>query len=160
MRILAGVIELLSKNLDVTLTPDGLRELTRRLEHDDQKEEPQEPGKLQVHRLSQRLGPERVAQVKDRYESGESARSIASDLGVATSALIRLLREHNVIVRTHSVTTQQAAVMAMEYKEGVTMAELQEKYKLSHGAVFRALHRAGIEARPSGRRVGRPPRLR
>lgn len=87
-----------------------------------------------------------------RYESGESATSIAKDLGVAPSALLRLLTQKQVVVRRHGLTPKQDAMLAKEYEAGATMAELEKTHRLSHGAVFRALHRAGVEMRESAPR--------
>ena len=37
--------------------------------------------------------------------------------------------------------------MARNYAAGMTVAELKDKHGVSHGAVLRALHRAGVEMR-------------
>ena len=103
--------------------------------------------KYQVHRLSSRLSVEQVGEIIRRYEAGESARSLASKLDVAPSALIRLLRERNVVVRRQVVTEEIEQAMAQGYEAGMTMAELEDKHGISHGAVLRALHRAGVEMR-------------
>ena len=76
-----------------------------------------------------------------RYKAGESARSLAIEYNIAPSALIRLLRERKVVVRKQTVSPEQAEIMGHEYTTGMTMAELEEKHGLSHGAVLRALHR-------------------
>jgi len=81
------------------------------------------------------------------YEESDRAMSIAKGLEVAPSALIRLLRQHGVVVRKDGVSTEQARQLAKEYEAGATMAELEAKYKLSHSTVYRALHRVGISAR-------------
>lgn len=87
-----------------------------------------------------------------RYEAGESARSLAAEHSVAASALIRLLRENNVVVRRRKVTDDAAHAMARDYEAGATMTDLEDKYRLSHGAVYRALHRVGVEPRASAPR--------
>ena len=112
-----------------------------------------EPPAFKHHRLEARLGFATVAEVVSRYKSGESATAIAKDLGVAPSALLRLLSQKQVIVRKHGLTPEQAEMLAREYEAGATMSELEKKHQLSHGAVFRALHRAGLEARESAREV-------
>lgn len=106
-----------------------------------------EPSEFQVHRLSARLGAERIEEIVRRYEAGESARTLAIESGVAPSALLRLLRERNVVVRKQVVTPDQEQLMAQGYEAGMTIAELREKHELSHGAVLRALHRSGVEMR-------------
>ncbi len=82
-----------------------------------------------------------------RAEAGESIRSIARVVGVANSALTRILREEGVVLSKRKTCDNAAAKMAAEYVAGATMAELEKKYELSHGAVFRASHRTGVETR-------------
>lgn len=110
------------------------------------------PASYQPHELSKRLGAAKVTEVVRRVQAGESARSLAAELGVANSALIRMLREQGVTVQRRKVSDEDAAAMAREYETGASMAELEEKFGLSHGAVYRALHRAGVEMRASAPR--------
>ena len=140
----AGIIDLLSNNSDLALTPDGLRKLAI---PERVREATSEPTIFQIHRLSARLGGEQIGDILRRYESGESARSLASEFDVAPSALIRLLRERNVVVRRQVVTPDQERMMALDYEASMTMAELETKHGLSHGTVLRTLHRLGVEMR-------------
>jgi hypothetical protein len=139
----------LSNNSDVTLTHDGLRKLAI---PQGSREALSEPPEFQIHRLSSRLSTEQIEDVVRRYEAGESARTLASEFGVAPSALLRLLRERNVVVRRQVITPDQEQLMARDYESGMTMAELEMKHGLSHGAVLRALHRVGVEMRPKAPR--------
>lgn len=84
-----------------------------------------------------------------RYEAGKSARSIAAGSGVSPSAVLRLLRAQRVVVKTTKITDTKARKIAKEYEAGSTMAELEKRHSISHGAVHRALHRVGVKARPS-----------
>ena len=111
------------------------------------REAPSEPAEFQIHRLSARLSGEQIDDVVRRYEAGESARTLATEHGVAPSALIRLLRERNVVVRRQVITPNQEEMMARDYEAGMTVAELKEKHSISHGAVLRALHRLEVEMR-------------
>jgi hypothetical protein len=138
------MIYLLSNNSDLTFTPDVLRKLAVPL---GVREAPSAPMDFHIHRLSARLEPEQIEDVVRRYEAGQSARTLAAESGVAPSALLRLLRERNVIVRRQVVTPEQDQTMAREYEDGMTMADLETKHGLSHGAVLRALHRSGVEMR-------------
>jgi len=104
-----------------------------------------------VHRLSGRLSDQQIDEVVQRYESGESARSLAGRFEVAPSALLRLLRERNVVVRRRVVTHEMEQELARDYESGMTVAAIETKHELSHNAVLRALHRAGVEMRKSGR---------
>jgi transposase-like protein len=105
-----------------------------------------------AHDLKKRFGNEMVREIVHRYEDGESARSIAKSHDVSPSAIVRLLRAERVVVRRTTVTDALAKRMAMDYVAGATMAEIEKKFGLSHGAVYRALDRAGVERRPSSPR--------
>jgi hypothetical protein len=139
----------LSNHADLTLTPDGIGRLAA---YNGNLVHTKEPQAFKIHGLEARLGPEVVGEAVRRYESGESATSIAKDLSVAPSALLRLLAGKGVVVRKHGLTPEQDATLAREYEAGATMAELEEKHQLSHGAVIRALRRAGVTTRPVGRK--------
>lgn len=159
---LADAIELLSNNLDDGLATDRMYQLATA--HDSSA--PDLDGacapdsKITPHRLSARLSDKQIATAVSRYESGDSATIIARALDVAPSALLRLLREKGVTVRKDGVTTESARQMAQEYEAGATMAEIEKKYGLSHSTVYRALHRSGVSVRSTGRRPGRPMRIR
>jgi len=147
--LLAVVNDLCSNHWNLPFTPDELRKLAT----------PGERGNgsnpefsLRSQPLPRRLGPKKVTDIMQRYEAGESARSLADRHGVATSALIRLLRENNVVVRKRKVTDAETRRMAKDYEAGATMRELEAKYGLSHGAVSRALHRSGVKTRASAPR--------
>jgi transposase-like protein len=104
------------------------------------------------HELSKRLGRVKVEELVHRARAGESVRSLARELDVASSALTRVLREEGVVISKRKVSDDETAAMAREYEAGATMAELEEKYGLSHGAVLRALHRCGAKMRASAPR--------
>jgi len=141
---LAGIRDLLSNHSDFDFTPEKLRRLA---EPGDRIEPIKSLPTYQVHKLSGRLSPDQIDEIVRRYGSGESARLLATETGVAPSALLRLLRGRNVIVRRQVITPKQKDSMAREYESGMTIAELRDKHGLSHGAVLRALHRTGVEMR-------------
>ncbi|ODT11075.1 MAG: hypothetical protein ABS61_05695 [Microbacterium sp. SCN 70-18] len=90
---------------------------------------------------------EKVNEVVSRAKAGESARSLAEELDVAASALVRMLREQGVPMQRRKVSEEEEHALARAYEAGSTIAELEKQFKLSHGAVLRALHRAGVEMR-------------
>ena len=49
-----------------------------------------------------------------RYSEGESAESLAREYEIATSALTRILRERNVVVRRGGASLDQARTLANE----------------------------------------------
>lgn len=141
---MAGLMDVLSNNSELTLTLEQLRNLaTTKVS----REAGSEPPLFKVHRLTARLQTHEISVIIRRYESGDSATSLAKEFEIAPSALLRLLREQNVVVRRQLVTAELEASMALDYEAGMTMAELEEKHGLSHGAVMRALHRSGVEMR-------------
>lgn len=145
----ADVINLLSNNSGVTLTPDGIRKIAA---IEGELAPRTELPMFKAHRLEDRLGSEGVAEIVRRFEAGESARQLAEEYQVAASALLRLLRERNVVVRKRVITDNETQELARQYEAGATMAELEATHRLSHGAVFRALRRAGVVTRPSAPR--------
>lgn len=141
---MADVNDLCSNHWNLPFTPDELRKLASPGNRDDGS------STLPLYRaqtLSLRLSPETVVEIVRRYQEGESARSLAETHGVAASALVRLLRENNVVVKKRKVTGVEARRMAKEYEAGATMREIEAKHQVSHGAVLRALHREGVTMR-------------
>jgi transposase-like protein len=103
--------------------------------------------------LSKRLGEKKVAELVRRVEAAESVRSLARELGVANSALTRMLRAQDTTITKRKVSDAAARQMAKEYEAGATMRELEMTFGLSHGGVHRALHRVGIEPRAQAPRT-------
>ncbi|MEV8339697.1 hypothetical protein [Leucobacter sp. NPDC077196] len=134
----------MSKNSTRGFTPVTLRNLAQEYPAVSPTRNEQQ---FQVHNIGDRLGQEKVREILRRYGEGESARSLAQEYGVAPSALVRLLRENNVVVRRKVVSPETKALLVKEYEEGATVAELEDRHQLSHGSVLRALHRAGVQMR-------------
>lgn len=88
-----------------------------------------------------------MSEIVGQAQADESARSLALELGVENSALTRMLREQGVTIQKRKVSAQEEQALAREYEAGHTIAELERQFKLSHGAVLRALHQAGVEMR-------------
>lgn len=145
---MAGVLAFCSNHYITKFTPDQLREL---LPPADSPERPIITANYESHALRDRLGDEVIRDVVARYGAGESATSIAKIHKVSTSALLRLLRENNVVVREPGVSDELKATLAREYEEGASVGVLEKRHKLSHGAVLRALHGAGVKMRGRGR---------
>ncbi|WP_222846068.1 helix-turn-helix domain-containing protein [Microbacterium testaceum] len=110
------------------------------------------PVSYRAHELSKRLGAIKVEELICRAEAVESVRSLAREVGVANSALTRMLREHGVGISKRKVSEEEAAELAKGYEAGATIRELQRRHELSQGAVARALRRAGVAMRPSAPR--------
>jgi len=145
---LAGMTLLFSNHPVAGLTTEGLRQLARA---ESSREAEASAPAFRVHALSRRLSSAAIDEVLRRYQAGESATALAKELGVAPPALLNLMRERQVVVRQHGISKELAAVLAAEYEAGATVAELEAKHRLSHGAVMRALKSVGAVMRPRGR---------
>lgn len=88
-----------------------------------------------------------MAELVRRVDAGESVRPLAEELGVANSALTRMLRTQGASVAKRTVSDTTARQMAKEYEVGATMREIETKHGLSHEAVPRSLHRSGVTMR-------------
>lgn len=141
---MADILSVYSNPLDLPFTPDELRKLAVPGDRDDGLSA---PVSYRAHELSKRLGAEKVSELVRRAHTGESARSLALELGVANSALTRMLREEGVTIQKRKVSAEDERALARAYEAGNTIAELEKSFKLSHGAVLRALHRSGVEMR-------------
>ena len=146
---LADVKTLCSNHWDLPFTPDELRKMA---EMGNREGGSSVHVSYRAHELLKRLGAEKVSAVVRRAAAGESARSLADELGVAASALVRMLREQGVPIQRRKVSEDEEHALARAYEAGSTIAELEKQFGLSHGAVLRALHRAGVEMRAKARR--------
>ena len=141
---LADVNDLCSNHWNLPFTPEELRNLAVPGTRCDS---PSEAVSYRAHELSERLGTEKISEIVARANAGESARSLARELGVANSALTRMLRVEGVVIQKRNVSVADARALARAYEAGHTIRELEAKHDLSHGAILRALHRAGVEMR-------------
>jgi hypothetical protein len=147
--LLADVADLYSNPLELPFTPVELQKLAV---PGDRSGGLNEPKVYRSHELSKRLGGAKVEELVRRAQAGESGRSLARELGVANSALTRMLREQGVEISKRKVSDEESTAMAAEYESGATMVELEKKYGLSHGAVLRSLHRSAVSMRASAPR--------
>ena len=141
---MADLVSVYSNHLDLPFTPDELRKLAVRGDRDDGLSE---AVPYRAHELSKRLGKAKVDELVQRSLAGESAQSLAKELGVAPSALVRMLRQQGLTIQKRKVSQEEERALTHGYQAGATMAELEKGFGLSHGAVLRALHRSGIEMR-------------
>ncbi|WP_298864176.1 hypothetical protein [uncultured Microbacterium sp.] len=147
---MAGTLDLCSNIARGSFTPDGLRKLALSRQRSDglNKQVSYRP-----QELSKRLGEAKVAELVRRAQAGESARSLANELGVANSALTRMLRAQGVTIRKQQVSDATARQLAEEYEAGLTVRELEARHGLSHGAVLRSLHKSGVDMRAKAPRT-------
>lgn len=146
---MADLVELYSNNSTIPWTPEGLEQLAKL---GTERRPELAPVPRGARNLLERIDPDQRAEIIRRYREGASASSLARELRVAPSALLKLLRADGVPVRTKSISNEQAERMKEEYETGATVQALMDRHGLSHGAVVRALHRTGTAMRPTGRR--------
>ena len=141
---MADLTNVYSNHWDLPFTPDELRKLAEVGDRDDGLSA---PVSYRAHELSKRLGGDMVDALVSRAQAGESVQSLAREVGVAHSALTRMLRTRGVSIRRRKVSEKDERALAKAYEAGQTIAELENSFKMSHGAVLRALHRAGANMR-------------
>lgn len=144
MLILVDLVYLCSKKSELRRTPVEMRALLAGPGSDRALPNPV------PYRIGQRLGQERCDEIVRRYESGETARALADEFGVAKSALLNLFRRNNVVVRRRALTDEQVAELARDYQTGKTLSELEAETGVPHGTIQRALKAAGTPMRPRG----------
>ena len=140
----AGTLDLCSQFSHGNFTPDALRKLAIMRQRPDGLNKPVSPRRQE---LSRRLGREKVAELVQRFEAGESALSLAKEVDASNSALIRVLRAQGATIPERHVTDEESAATANDYRAGATLREIEAKHGFSHGAVLRSLHRSGVEMR-------------
>lgn len=144
----AGITHLCSNHWDLPFNTDELRNLAL---PGDRGVELSAPSKYQIHALSKRLGAKKLKDIAQRYKAGESARALAMEHGVSTSALINLFHDYAIVVRQRGATDAAILRMAKDYEAGATVRDLVKQYELSQNTVLRALHGAGVTMRSKGR---------
>ena len=142
---MVDVIDLCSNNSALPRTPVELRALVT----------PAGDGAVKIaqprtHKLGQRLGEERCAEIAVRYAAGETAQALADEFEIARSALVNMLRSRNVVVRRRALTDEQIERLRHAYEAGATIAALEADSGVPHGTIQRALKGAGVEMRPRG----------
>lgn len=115
---LAGTLDLCSNLSQSNLTPDFLRKLAVLRQRSAGLNK---PVSYRPPELSKLLGEAKVAELVYRTRAGKSARSLALELGVANSALTRMLRAHGVTIRRQWVSEATARLLAQKYEAGATM---------------------------------------
>lgn len=142
---LAVLLDLYSGKSTIALTPEGLRTLAAA----SGGARPDETPRRRATALGQRLSRARIEELVRRHSEGESVRTLAVEVDVAASALVRLLRSEGLVIEKRKLSDALVQQLAVEYDAGATMRELEQSHGLSHGVVFRALHRARHDGKVS-----------
>lgn len=110
---------------------------------------------------------ERNTKIIAAYLAGQTAPSIAADLGMSHPTVYQALRDAGVTLRNDKATARRqrgvygevAEQMVADYHSGLRVAELAEKYNLGRVTVRRALDRNGVQ-RVDERKLGSGGRRR
>ena len=86
----------------------------------------------QRYRLVDRLGKAKLDEIGARYEAGESTTSLAGEIGVAKSSLLRLLEERGVARRKQGLTPEKERQILKLRSEGVVIRAIAKQVGVSY----------------------------
>lgn len=89
-----------------------------------------------------------VANIVQKYESGDTTQQIGTCCGVSKTRVATVLREQGITIRRQGLTSEQVSEAAKLYAAGHSLALLGARYGVSHTTVATALRRQGIQLRP------------
>ena len=89
-----------------------------------------------------------VANIVQKYESGDTTQQIGTCCGVSKTRVATVLREQGITIRRQGLTSEQVSEPAKLYAAGHSLAWLGARYGVSHTTVATALRRQGIQLRP------------
>jgi hypothetical protein len=89
-----------------------------------------------------------VAEIVQKYESGNTTQEIGARYGISKTRVATVLREQGITIRRQGLTEEQANEATGLYIDGRSLAWLGARYRVSHTTVVTALRRQGIPLRP------------
>ena len=102
------------------------------------------------HKLERRLEPATITEIVEAYKVGESTPSLRQRFGLSSTAILRLLADHDVKMRGQGLRDADRPAVIKLYEQGLTLAQLAVKYETAPGTIRRALLAAGVTVRPRG----------
>ena len=103
-----------------------------------------------LHKLERRLAPETIAEIVEAYKTGESTPSLRQRFELSSTAILRLLTDHDVKMRGQGLSDVDVPAIIELYKQGLTLAQLAAQYETSPGTIRRALVASGATLRQRG----------
>jgi len=95
------------------------------------------------------LTGDRLAEVIRRYESGETLKKIATDLGVSRTFLSGQLAKAGVQTRQHPMRDDEIRLASHLYRQGNSLASIATRLGYAKATVSRTLRDAGVAIRDS-----------
>ncbi len=98
------------------------------------------------------ITPTLRAELVARYEAGATIRELASWSGAHRETVVRHLVHARVEIRQRGLTIGQAEAVKSLYLDGLTLAEIGQRFGVASSTVGRCLHGQGVSLRPAARR--------
>ncbi|TQN41680.1 helix-turn-helix protein [Blastococcus colisei] len=102
----------------------------------------------QPHKLSQRLSGGTVPTILAAYQAGATTREVGEQFGLAHSSINKLLKQHGITARSHSLTADEARQAVDLYEAGLSVRVIADHLGFGASTIMRALVRAGVNIRP------------
>jgi len=100
-----------------------------------------------AHCVARRLGPDKVAELLQRYQDGVTLSRLSADYGLQRPSIRKLLRQHGIEPRSRSLTEAEIKQAAQLYATGLTVAQVANQLGRHHTTVQVALRRHGVQMR-------------
>lgn len=130
-----------------------MSELRRLLEH-IRNSEPRQPRAPRIRAVTaeSQLGAEGVDGLLARYQAGESAHSIAHDLGISAAGVMRLVRKHGLVIHDPLPSDEVVKLAGELYESGMSLKRVADQVDVPKSTVRKALIASGIAMRPAKNR--------
>ena len=98
-------------------------------------------------KVSQRVGPDLIAQIIARYEAGEPSTALAAAFRISKGSVIRLLREADIAIRKQGLSRGQVGEAIRLYESGQSLAKIGTQFGVDPTTVHRQLLKRGVRMR-------------
>lgn len=115
------------------------------------------PNPAKPRSIRRRLSLEQVDALCQEYRLGATTRTISERYGIGKTAVTRLLREHDVLLRHRGLHDAQRTQAIQPYIAGQSVAQVASELGLHPSSVYDALRAAGVvfrSAHDPGRALG------
>lgn len=106
---------------------------TKQLDKNEQWRPRQDPKPR--YRLADRLGPEILDRIVERYKAGEPTTALAAEYGIAKSSLLRLLKGRDIAMRHQRLTSGQEQQIRKLRRQGMAIRTIAAEIGRSYGTV-------------------------